>query len=90
MALRYTISRYIQVQRNKIVSCEALVRLKDEKLGFIPPQEFIPIAEEKRQDTQNRQICFRGSLPLYKERRGNFTWYRICAGKPIGSPVYAI
>lgn len=32
--------------RNKIVSCEALVRLKDEKLGFIPPQEFIPIAEE--------------------------------------------
>ena len=32
--------------RNKIVSCEALVRLKDEKLGFISPQEFIPIAEE--------------------------------------------
>ena len=32
--------------KNKIISCEALVRLKDDKLGFISPDEFIPISEE--------------------------------------------
>ena len=31
---------------NSIVSCEALCRLNDKELGFIPPSEFIPIAEE--------------------------------------------
>ncbi len=29
-----------------VVSLEALVRLKDEKSGFIPPDEFIPLAEK--------------------------------------------
>lgn len=30
----------------RIHSCEALVRLNDEKLGFIPPEEFIRVAEQ--------------------------------------------
>jgi EAL domain-containing protein (putative c-di-GMP-specific phosphodiesterase class I) len=30
----------------KIVSAEALVRLTDEKLGYISPEEFVPIAEQ--------------------------------------------
>ena len=30
---------------NKIVSCEALCRLKDSVLGYISPSEFIPVAE---------------------------------------------
>lgn len=34
------------VKRNKIVSCEALLRLIDPELGFIGPDEFIPVAEE--------------------------------------------
>lgn len=29
-----------------VVSLEALVRLKDEKLGAISPDEFIPLAEQ--------------------------------------------
>ena len=32
--------------KGRIISCEALVRLYDNKLGFIPPDEFIPISEE--------------------------------------------
>ena len=33
------------LQERQIVSLEALVRLKDPELGFIPPEEFIPLAE---------------------------------------------
>ena len=33
----------------RIISCEALVRLFDNKLGFIPPDEFIPVSEETGQ-----------------------------------------
>lgn len=33
-----------------VVSLEALVRLKDEKLGAIPPDEFIPLAEQNGND----------------------------------------
>ncbi|WP_295212018.1 EAL domain-containing protein [Ruminococcus sp.] len=33
-------------EKGRIVSCEALVRLFDDKLGCISPDEFIPIAEE--------------------------------------------
>lgn len=35
------------VSTGKFASAEALVRLIDDKVGFIPPDEFIPIAEEK-------------------------------------------
>ncbi len=34
------------VAEKRISSCEALIRLKDDELGFIGPDEFIPIAEE--------------------------------------------
>ncbi|MGN1372784.1 MAG: putative bifunctional diguanylate cyclase/phosphodiesterase [Candidatus Coproplasma sp.] len=34
------------VAEKRISSCEALLRLKDADLGFIGPDEFIPIAEE--------------------------------------------
>lgn len=33
------------VKKSKFNSCEALVRLNDSQLGFISPDEFIPIAE---------------------------------------------
>lgn len=34
------------VEKRRIVSAEALVRLKDPQLGMISPEEFIPIAEK--------------------------------------------
>lgn len=34
------------VEERRISSCEALIRLRDAELGFIGPDEFIPIAEE--------------------------------------------
>lgn len=34
------------LKKKHIISLEALVRLKDKELGFIPPDEFIPIAEK--------------------------------------------
>ncbi|CUA80890.1 bifunctional diguanylate cyclase/phosphodiesterase [Anoxybacillus suryakundensis] len=36
----------IDMKQNRLVGIEALARWKDEKLGFIPPDEFISIAEE--------------------------------------------
>lgn len=33
------------LKERQIVSLEALVRLKDPELGFISPEEFIPLAE---------------------------------------------
>ncbi len=37
----------IDAKTDKIISAEALVRLKSEELGDISPEEFIPIAEEQ-------------------------------------------
>lgn len=36
----------VSIRDNKIVGIEALVRWKNEKLGFVSPNEFIPFAEE--------------------------------------------
>lgn len=34
------------VESGRYTKCEALLRMKDQKLGWIPPTEFIPIAEQ--------------------------------------------
>lgn len=51
------------VEENKITSAEALVRLFDKNLGFLPPSEFIPIAEK------NGRIIALGNLVLEKSCR---------------------
>lgn len=48
------------VEKKCITSAEALVRLFDRSLGFIPPSEFIPIAEK------NGRIIAVGNLVLEK------------------------
>lgn len=34
------------ISKNSITSAEALIRLRTEELGFVPPDEFIPLAEK--------------------------------------------
>lgn len=38
----------IRCSDNKVLGCEALMRLRDQELGFISPAEFIPVAEDTR------------------------------------------
>lgn len=38
----------VRCSDGKVVGFEALMRLKDQGLGFIPPVEFIPVAEDTR------------------------------------------
>ena len=39
-------------EKNKVISAEALARMHDDKLGFIPPDEFISIAEKNGKITE--------------------------------------
>ncbi|MEG1291267.1 MAG: EAL domain-containing protein [Lachnospiraceae bacterium] len=48
------------VSQQAFTSAEALVRLKDKELGYIPPDEFIPIAE------QNGLIIKLGEIVFHK------------------------
>ena len=46
------------VTENRIVSAEALVRLKDQSMGYISPEEFIPIAEKSGMIMQIGEFVF--------------------------------
>lgn len=52
---------------NSIHSAEALVRLFDEELGFIPPDEFIPIAEKNGTIVQIGEFVFEEVCKLFHE-----------------------
>ena len=53
------------VNANKIHSAEALVRLHDEELGFIPPDEFIPIAEKSGSIIAIGQFVFEEACKMF-------------------------
>lgn len=53
----------------KYTSAEALVRLNDSELGFIPPDEFIPIAEETGQIVQIGDIVFESVCRMMSQHR---------------------
>lgn len=55
------------VTDNSFYSSEALVRLIDDEIGFIPPDEFIPIAEQAGQIILLGEIVFKKVVKFLKE-----------------------
>jgi len=55
------------VERKRIISAEALIRLKDEKLGFISPEIFIPLAEKEGYILDIGKFVFETVCRDYKE-----------------------
>lgn len=65
---------------NKIVSVEALVRWNDEILGVVPPDKFIPIAEDNGYIVDLGYFIFEESCKQYKEMKAggvNLQWIAI-------------
>ena len=57
------------VEAGRIMSCEALVRLSDEKLGDIFPDEFIPIAERNGSIIEIGRFVFEDACAFIKDER---------------------
>lgn len=72
------------VAENRIVSAEALVRLKDQSMGYISPEEFIPIAEKSGMIMQIGEFVFETVCRFIQEKQ--LTVYR---NKSICGAVYA-
>lgn len=53
----------------RIVSAEALIRLKDEELGFVPPDEFIPISERNGTIHRIGEFVFDSTCAFMREER---------------------
>lgn len=54
---------------DKITSAEALLRLYDDELGFIPPDEFIPLAEKKGYIIDIGEFVFESVCRFVKEKQ---------------------
>ena len=57
------------VAAGKVTSCEALIRLTDEKLGDIYPDEFIPIAERNGSIIDIGRFVFDSACAFIKDER---------------------
>lgn len=55
------------LRENRFVSAEALVRLKDQSIGYVSPEEFIGIAEESGYITQIGEFVFETVCRFLKE-----------------------
>ncbi len=55
----------------KVHSAEALLRLFDPEMGYIPPDEFIPIAEQNGTITDIGDLVFEEVCRFYQEKRLN-------------------
>ncbi|MGN1340725.1 MAG: EAL domain-containing protein [Oscillospiraceae bacterium] len=54
---------------NGFISAEALIRMKDSKLGFVSPEEFIPLAEANGMIIEIGEIAFRKVCEFLKSGR---------------------
>ena len=59
----------IEAKTGKVVGAEALSRLKDPKLGIIPPGEFIPLAERSGSIIQIGEQVLRKTCRFLKDNR---------------------
>lgn len=57
------------VDRHSITAAEALIRLFDSKLGFVPPDEFIPIAEKEGYILQIGEFVLEEVCRFYSENK---------------------
>ena len=57
------------VTENRIVSAEALIRLKDQSMGYISPEEFIPIAEKSGMIMQIGEFVFETVCRFIREKQ---------------------
>lgn len=56
-------------EKKKIVAAEALIRLIDDKLGFVPPDIFIPIAEKEGYILRIGKFVFEEVCRFYSENK---------------------
>ncbi len=54
------------VQSGRFISAEALIRMRDSELGFISPEEFIPLAEANGLILQIGELAFRSVCEFLK------------------------
>lgn len=57
------------VKNDAINACEALIRLNDPELGFIPPDEFIPVAEQTGRIVEVGRIVMEEVCRFLKEQK---------------------
>ena len=56
-------------EEGKVMSAEALCRLIDDEFGYIPPDEFIPVAERNGSILEIGRIVFEEACRFYQEGR---------------------
>lgn len=56
------------IEKKRIISAEALIRLMDKELGMIPPDEFIPIAERDGTILSIGKFVFESVCKLLQEK----------------------
>ncbi|MDE5966915.1 MAG: EAL domain-containing protein [Lachnospiraceae bacterium] len=57
------------VEKKRFSSAEALIRLRDEELGYISPEEFIPLAEQSGMILQIGEFVFREVCRMLSEHK---------------------